>query len=188
METIPRSQNHLAELLGISKGAASKQAGRGMPTNTLEAATAWRKKNLNPAAIKGSRFDKHYKPSLSRNPITPAPDQTTPEPDWFSLAAAVLDVADELLQAQQSIDCIIPTLRAALACVPVSERPALPLPLNVIEVLVADVMTLLPPQKDNPQNDDGTPVFCDGDDMSETEADELGAFWYQVAAGEFKVA
>ena len=159
METIPRSQNHLAELLGISKGAASKQAGRGMPTHTLEAAQAWRKAHLNPASVKGSRFDKHYKPSPSRK-LLAAPVQTAPEPDWFSLAAAVLDVADELLQAHQSIDCIIPKLRAALACVPVSERPSLPLPLNVIEVLVADVMALLPPQKDNPQNDDGTPYFA----------------------------
>lgn len=200
METVPRSQNHLAELLGISKGAASKQAGRGMPTHSLEAATAWRKTHINPAAIKGSRFDQFYKHSPSRKLAEPSilsgefaemllaePEQTAPEPDWFQLAAAVLDVADDLLQANQSIDCIIPKLRAAMACVPLSERPVLPLPLNVIEVLVADVMALLPPQKDNPLNEDGTPVWCNGDDMSETEADDLGAFWYQVAAGEVRL-
>lgn len=77
METIPRSQNHLAELLGISKGAASKQAGRGMPTNTLEAARAWRKAHLNPASVKGTRFDAHYTNTTAAQSDSEQPGDTT---------------------------------------------------------------------------------------------------------------
>lgn len=77
---------------------------------------------------------------------------------------------------------------AALACVPVNERHTLPLPLDVIKVLMADVLAVLPPKKGNPLNEDGSPVWCNGENMTEREADELGAFWYGVAAGEFKVA
>ena len=77
---------------------------------------------------------------------------------------------------------------AALACVPVNERHTLPLPLDVIEVLMADVLAVLPLKKGNPLNEDGSPVWCNGENMSEREAAETGAFWYEVAAGEFKVS
>lgn len=43
------TQNELAEALGISKGQCSKLAARGMPTHSLEAARAWRRRNLDPA-------------------------------------------------------------------------------------------------------------------------------------------
>jgi len=35
MPTIPRSQNHLAELLGIAKSICSRHKARGMPTDTV---------------------------------------------------------------------------------------------------------------------------------------------------------
>ena len=186
MAIIPRSQNHLAELLGISKGAVSKQAGRGMPTHTLEAARAWRKTHLNPASVKGTRFDEYYKPGPRRQ-LLPVPVETAPEPPWFEIAGALLNMADEVLHSGQNINAMVPTLRAALACVPVNERPTLPLPLNVIKVLVADVLALLPPKKGNPLNEDGSPVWCNGENMSDREAAKTGAFWYEVAAGEFRL-
>lgn len=42
MSTIPRSQNHLAALMGLSKAAVSRNAAQGMPINSLEGAQAWR--------------------------------------------------------------------------------------------------------------------------------------------------
>lgn len=186
MATTPRSQNHLAELLGISKGAVSKLAGRGMPTHTVEAARAWRKAHLNPASVKGARFDKYYKPGPSRQ-LLHQPVQTAPERPWFEIAAALLGVACDVLQAGQSIKAMVPTLRAALCCVPMNERPDLLLPLDVVNVLVADVLALLPCKEREPIIEDGSPAWCNGANMTEHEAAEMGAFWYRVAAGELSV-
>lgn len=188
MQTIPRSQNHLAELLGISKGAASIQAGRGMPMHSLEAAQAWRKAHLDPARVKGTRFDQYRKPKPRQQvqPL-PAPEPTEPEPAWLEIASAVLELAAVVLRSGQNIKAMVPTLRAALACVSVHERAALPLPLDVIKVLVADVLAMVPPKEGNPLNYDGTPVWCNGKDMPDDEAAEMSVFWYQVAAGEVTV-
>lgn len=48
----PRSQNHLAELLNISRSTCSALAQRGMPTDSVQAAQAWRESNLDPARRK----------------------------------------------------------------------------------------------------------------------------------------
>jgi len=42
------SQKALAEALGLSEAAVSQHAARGMPTQSIEAATAWRIENLEP--------------------------------------------------------------------------------------------------------------------------------------------
>ena len=183
MPTIPRNRTHLAELLGIAKSAVTAQATRGMPTDSLEAAQAWRKRNIDPARMKGNRFDAHYQ----RRPVqTPARPSATPEPAWFELAALALDLAELVLESGQSIDALIPSLRAALHCVPEHERAALHLPVTVMDVLVKHVSDALPRPETNPLNDDGTPFYCDT--MSDADALELGKFWYRVAAGEVRLA
>ena len=48
----PKSQNHLAELLGLSRSTCSDLVKRGMPSDSLEAAQAWRESNLDPARRK----------------------------------------------------------------------------------------------------------------------------------------
>jgi len=53
-------------------------------------------------------------------------------------------------------------------------------------VLVADVMALLPSEEGNHLNEDGSPVWYQGD-MPDNETAEMNVFWYQVAAGEFRV-
>lgn len=68
METIPTNQNHLAELLGLSKGTVSQQVQRGMPTTSLEAAQAWRAQNIDPARKKGQRYDQHYQAETPASP------------------------------------------------------------------------------------------------------------------------
>lgn len=173
--TKPKSQNNLAQRLGISKAAVTKCKQLGMPVDSIEAARQWRTQNLDPARTKGSRFDRHRQPK-------PA----APEPDWFALAANSLDLAAMLLGAGQSIGPMIPALRAALHSVPEHERAALPLPLNVIKVLLKDVLAELPPRENNPLNDDGTPTYCNN--MSDADAEVLGRFWYSLAAGEIRLA
>jgi len=185
MPTIPRNRTHLAELLGIAKSAVTAQATRGMPTDSLEAAQAWRKRNIDPARMKGNRFDAHYQ----RRPVqTPARPSATPEPAWFELAALALDLAELVLESGQSIDPLVPTLRLALHCVPEHERAALPLPVAVIKLLVAPVLDALPDRAANPVNDDNTPFYVTGNAMSEADAQEMGRFWYSVAAGEVRLA
>lgn len=186
MTTTPRNRTHLAELLGIAKSAVTAQAARGMPTDSVEAAQEWRRRNIDPGRKKGNRLDAHYQPRQPVRPVQPAPQPVAPEPDWFALAALSLDLAALVLDGGQSIDVLIPSLRAALHWVPEHERPALPLPLSVISVLVKHVSDALPSPENNPLNDDGTPMYCNT--MSEADAQEMGTFWYSVAAGEVRLA
>lgn len=45
----PMNQTQLAQALGISRQAVSKQKSQGMPTHSLQAAQAWRSENVNAA-------------------------------------------------------------------------------------------------------------------------------------------
>ena len=98
----------------------------------------------------------------------------------------MLKLAAVVLRSGQNIRAMAPTLRTALACVPVHEHDALPL--DVIKVLVADVLAMVPPRQGSTLNDDGTPVWCNGQDMPDDETAEMRVFWYQVAAGEVIVS
>ena len=162
MTTNPRSQTHLAELLGVSKAQVSRNAARGMPTATLEAARAWRSKHLNIA-------------QRSR----PIPDQG----NTAQKATRLMERASSALDSGGSIDAMIPTLRAALAAVPRPDRDAVGLPLAVIKVLVAHVLDNLPPRELDPLDDDGVPLYSRGD-MSDEDAQTAGEVWYEIAAGE----
>lgn len=44
-------QSELSKALGLSKGQVSKLVARGMPTDTVEGAEAWRRKNLEPMML-----------------------------------------------------------------------------------------------------------------------------------------
>lgn len=77
-------QKELAALLGISPASVSKLKRQGMPVDSPERAQRWRKRNLEPGRIKGTRFD----PNQSTQPTMP----TVSKPD-----AEVADTAAELL-------------------------------------------------------------------------------------------
>jgi hypothetical protein len=62
----------LAVALGISGAMVSKLAKRGMPTDTLERATRWRKRHLEPGRVKGVR--------MGTNPPPPPPPPAAPPP------------------------------------------------------------------------------------------------------------
>lgn len=176
------TKKELAALLGISGSMVTRLAKHGMPTDSLERAQRWRKRHLEPSRVKGVRHDSNYRPSPQAQPVRPAPviDHLTP-------AAGLLNVAAMALSAGTCIAALVPALRVALAAVPAHERDGLLLPVNVMDILVADVAAVLPPREGEPLNDDGTPVYQDGDTMTDDEAAELGRFWYQVAAGEIRV-
>ncbi len=174
MTTIPRSQNHLAELLGITKSICSRHAAKGMPTDTLEAAQAWRRLNLDPARRKGNRFDQHYQAPQRK----PAPPRL---PTLAEQASAMLTAASAMLETHKPIDALVPGLRAALRAVPPPERDDVDLRLDVMRPLLEHVLVLLPEDRDA-KCDDGTPAFPDA--LTDDEAQQMGEFWYQVAAGE----
>ena len=64
MSTIPRSQNHLAALMGLSKAAVSRNVSQGMPINSLEDALAWRQARQSIARRKPA-------PHLGHSGVTP---------------------------------------------------------------------------------------------------------------------
>jgi hypothetical protein len=158
MTTKPRSQNHLAELLGINKATCSQQVRRGMPTDSVEAAQAWRRAHLDPARRK------------------PAPKPPAAPSQALSNAAALMQSAALVLAAGGSIETLVPALRSALAAVPGHERDAVGLDLAVMRELVAHVLALADP---------GEVGQCT--DMSPADAQEVGEFWYSVAAGEWQL-
>ena len=123
----------------------------------------------------------------------------TPSPHiqaWFDavgVAAAIEHYTNEadsvrwtaLLEAHQPIAALVPSLRAALHAVPEIERDKVELRLEPMRLLVAHVLALWPDDKAT-LCDDGSPAYLDRP-MTDSEAQEMGAFWYQVAAGEWLV-
>ncbi|MCF8211997.1 MAG: hypothetical protein K9K38_21720 [Rhodoferax sp.] len=178
MPTIAKDKKHLAELLGVSPASVTQMAKRGMPCHNLEAAQAWREANLDPARRKGQRHDQHYNPTPPRPPRSPHQASTA-----AAHASALMDAAGGMLEAGQSIETLIPSLRFALRAVPKPERDTVGLHLDAMKLMVAHVLALV-----TSVCDDGTPAWCDGSSMTDIEAQEAGEFWYQVAAGEMLVA
>jgi len=177
MTTIPQNRTHLAEMLGVAKSAVTAQAKRGMPTDSLEAARAWREANLNIARRKGIRFDRHYQPPGQQGKPTPPPGHTP-----AAQASALMAAASALLETGQSIDALVLALRAALRAVPPPERDRVELYFDVMLVLLADVLALRPADK-MALCEDGSPVYLDRP-YTDSEAQEIGEIWYQLAAGE----
>ncbi len=96
-------------------------------------------------------------------------------------AMALLGIAAAALEAGQTIAAMVPTLRAAMHAVPEHERNnTMLLPMEVMDVLTADVAAVMA-ELDNA--DKGTAI---GEPMTDSETDELGRFWYRVAAGEIR--
>ena len=171
------SQNEIARQLGISGPTFSAQVARGCPANDLLAAQAWREANLNIARRKGIRFDRHYQPPAQQRQPTPPPGHTP-----AAQATALMAAAFALLEADQTIDALVPTLRAALRAVPPPERDRVELYFDVMLVLLADVLALRPADK-MALCEDGSPVYLDRP-YTDSEAQEIGEIWYQLAAGE----
>jgi hypothetical protein len=165
----------LAQLLGISPAMVTRLSQRGMPTDTLERAQRWRKRHLEPSRVKGNRFDDNFRES---RPIPVA----VPVHPARAHAEMMLNAAAELLGSGATIDPLIPALRAALAGVPPSQRWLVALPAPVMDVLVHDVAAVLMATGSAPGADEPADApECMGD----KEAEEMGRFWFAVAAGEF---
>jgi hypothetical protein len=175
-----QSQAAIGRALGLSPASMTKCKRMGMPVHSVEAARTWRAINIAPTMHNYTK----------RNPTRqPSPSGALPH------ALALLNVAAAALASGQSIDALVPVLRLALRAVPEPERdPDMMLPAEVMDVLTHDVFAAIEHQ-DAPRagradysNDDGKVSFVTGADMTDDEADEMGRFWYQVAAGEMRLA
>lgn len=157
------SQAAIGRALDLSPASMTKCKGMGMPVHSVEAARAWRAINIAPT------MHGHIKRQAAS--VTPSPSQALPH------ALALLDIAAAALASGQTIDALVPVLRLALRAVPEHERdPDMMLQREVMEVLTADVFNAIKHQ-DTAHTD-----------MTDDEAAEVGRFWYQVAAGEMRLA
>ena len=172
------SQAAIGRALGLSPASMTKCKHLGMPVHSLEAARTWREHNIAPT------MHKYLKPSPMTQPRPKARQPSGALPH----ALALLGIAAAALEAGQSITPMVPTLRAAMHAVPECERDAtMLLPFEVMDVLTAEVVSALPPR--DALNDDGSPAWHGEDNpMTDDEADEMGRFWYQAAAGEIRPA
>ena len=157
------SQAAIGRALNLSPASMTKLKKLGMPVTDVEAARTWRAINIAPT------MHGHIKRQAAS--VTPSPSQALPH------ALALLDIAAAALASGQTIDALVPVLRLALRAVPEHERdPDMMLQREVMDVLMADVFNAIK-QQDAPHTD-----------MTDDEAAEVGRFWYQVAAGEMRLA
>ena len=156
--TVPKNQTDLARHLGISKGVCSQNVRAGMPTSSVEAARAWRRAHLCPMRSKAP-------------PPPPRPHSTAME-----IAQGLMYAAGELMDASLSLDHIAPGLKAALRAVPHHERGEFLLHEGVMRELLREILAV-----DLGEDEQGT------EHASEQEMNEVGAFWYAAACGEWEL-
>lgn len=159
------SQLAIAKALGLSQASIVKYKRKGMPMASIEAAAAWHRSRVKITAHR-----------IPRDP-TPQPSTDTAA----TRAADLLELAARTLASGHDINALVPALRQALHDVPRSDRAGMLLPLEVMDVLTTAVQTLL--AEDGGKGDDNQVH-----PMSDTEAAEMGAFWFAVAAGEARPA
>ncbi len=163
----PPSQNAIGRALGLSSASMTKCKAMGMPTDSVESARAWRQANIKATA--------HA--MLPKRRPAPQPSGALPH------ALALLGIAAAALDSGQSITAMVPTLRAAMHAVPEHERDdTMLLPVAVMDVLVADMVNAMT-EWDKADNCTHT-----REPMTDDDADYMGCFWYQVAAGEMRPA
>lgn len=149
-----QSQSEIATALQIDKALVTRYKQRGMPVHSIEAARAWKYANV--------------RLRIGRAP----PPAAAPSSAQLQAAQALADHAGELLADGGDVAALVPAIRQALAAVPEHERADVGMSVPLWGVLVERVRALVPEEEDS------------GEDMDAAEADEVGTFWYRVAAGE----
>ncbi len=167
------SQAAIGRALGISPASMTKCKAMGMPTDSVDAARAWRQSHIKPTAHGMLAAPHSPKPTLALQPSAA-----------MAQALAMLEIASSTLEAGQSIAAMVPALRASLRAVPDHERDgSMLLPVEVMNVLVADVLKATIELDESADRCAETTV-----PMSDEDAAWMGHFWFQVAAGEIRPA
>jgi len=171
MNQKPPSQNAIGRSLGLSSSNMTKLRKQGCPMDSVESVRTWRLEHQNIA---------QRKPDPKRLQIA---QQCSPQ---VSRANALMEAAGSIVEAGQEIDAMLPVLRIALAAVPQHERDDVELDLRVMKRLLGHVLDGIPSRAEHPVTEDGVPIYA-AEPLSDSEAQEQGEFWYQVAAGEFLI-
>jgi hypothetical protein len=168
-ERIP-SQAAIGRALGLSPASMTKYKQMGMPVDSVEAASTWRLRHV--------KITAHKAPMRVAGKL---PTQSLEAASSLERANELLMIAATALEAGQSIAAMIPALREAMRSVPTDARNGIVLPVNVMDLLTADVYQLA--------QDEGGSISSEvGQSMTDEEAAWMGEFWYQVAAGEVRLA
>ena len=165
------SDAELARLLGVDRALVSRDKRRGMPTNTLEAAEAWRQRNLRA----------RMRP-LTRNELQQQKRQA--EDAAIRKVAQLMQLGHSALEAGH-FHLVAGEVRAALRAVPESARYRVGLAVDVMDKLCEHINEAL---------DDGDKVDAEAAPharRAQTSTNGEAAhssfmqrFWYAVAAGE----
>ena len=149
------TQAAIARALGLSKAAITKLKAQGMPVHSIEAARTWRREHLDPARCKRE-----------------------PRPTGGEALRRVAALADLAHAADTAgrFELIEPALRTAMRAVPTELRERVALPVPVWDALLRTMLTLIDTETDAGERP--------GADMSDSEAETMGAFWFALAAGE----
>ena len=166
-ETLVKNDAELARLLDVDRAVVCRDKKRGMPTYSLEAAVAWRRRNLNIAMRKDSN---------------PARDwYVARHPESTAAARRALEIVDKLMQAAdillsiEMMHLVETPLREAIGAIPRSAASRFRVAPAVMDVLTKDVRREIQAVKNEQNAADDT-----GDPMTQQELDE---FWLDVAAG-----
>lgn len=158
-----QSQAAIGRALGLSPASMSKLKGQGMPTDSVQSARTWRDRNIRPTA---------NTPELRRT----EPQVERTQSGTVENVHAWMRMAATALARGQSIASMLPTIRAEMARVPTHQRGAVLVHPDVMDLLTASVAYQLPGEDEFLASEDAT--------MPDDEAQDMGRFWYQVAAGE----
>jgi hypothetical protein len=192
--TLPMTQSELAAALGVNPSIVSRLRQRGMPTHSLEAAQAWRRRNVAPY------HKSHSSPGV--RPVLAAGANGTELATVDELerllrksalmtgeaalqvVRALADSAADLLAAGRPLGAIEPALRVAMASVPHDLRDRTQVQIEVLGVLCADVVKAMEASFSTAaEREADRETFRAGGDAM---AAEMGRFWYSVAAGEVR--
>ncbi len=99
--------------------------------------------------------------------LDPARAKPVPRPPTL---AALLRSAEALLEAGEGVAPLLPRIREALRKVPADQRAAVTMSEDLWDSLTAPIGHAFKPER--------------GAALTQAEADEMGGFWYAMAAGE----
>lgn len=169
----PPSQAAIGRALGLSPASMTKYKRMGMPVDSVEAAHAWRMQNIKMTAHSmGAKF---------HAPRKAAPIATA---DPVARASELMSRAAADVEAGHSIDDMIPQLRLALRAVPNDKRDDVLVDFGVMHILTAEVHHAI--QREQALDAANSPTAEQS--MTDDEANDMGDFWYRVAAGEVRLS
>lgn len=160
------SQAEIARALGLAKSRVTALKKQGMPVHSIDAAREWRLRNVAPVP-----------PTLQRGarPLTRLAIDTEADIRHVVALGQLAEVAID----KGTFHAIEPSLRLALAAIPLAHRDKMPgLPVKVWDALCADVSTLLPQGEPGTEGGNAAP--------DDDEEEYMARFWYAVAAGEVR--